>query len=313
VDELSIASAAKNLYISPQSMSKHIAKLENELNTVLFVRGHPLALTDDGASFYETAKSLLSTMKEYQESITVRRKNVSDIHLAVNFAVGRAILPAILHKLFQLYPNTKVRVLENAPERLKKASLFGLFDIIVSGIALDNLPKTFNTVRLHTKKQLLIVPKRITDQIFGARANEMREQFRQNGADLVAFKNAPFIQMSPSTSAGNITSTYYQYYQITPYFCTTIFGLDTALQLACSGIGIILYSKVYYDAYGEEQRELFSRYVDVFPLASVPGLREGIYLYFPNNKAITQASRFCIDLIKKLFAEYERTEVFSSL
>lgn len=310
-EELSIVGAARRLYVSQQALSRHILKLEQELDTVLFIRGHPLKLTEDGIAFYDTAKSLLAVRREYDETVKFRRESKIDIHMAVNFAVGRTILPIILNQIFHKYPTTRVLVVENAPERVTKASQFDSFDVIVSGMVLDSIPKTFRMIRLHTKEQLLIVPKHITDLTFGVRADEIRRQYQEHGVDLTAFRDAPFIQMSPNTSAGNITQAYCQYFKLTPYFCTTIFNLDTAFHLACSGVGIMFYSKVYYDAYSQEQREMFQHHVDVFPIFQIPRLSEGIYLYFPENKPVSKPAEYCIELIKKLFEQYNITKAFS--
>ena len=67
-DERSFSRAAKHLFISQQSLSKQIAKLEEELNTPLFVRSRPLALTQDGKQFLKTAKGILMLKQQYEES-----------------------------------------------------------------------------------------------------------------------------------------------------------------------------------------------------------------------------------------------------
>lgn len=58
-DEKSISVAAQHLFISQQSLSKQIAKLEEELGTQLFVRSRPLGLTRDGVQFLRVAKEIL--------------------------------------------------------------------------------------------------------------------------------------------------------------------------------------------------------------------------------------------------------------
>ena len=57
-DEKSISVAAKHLFISQQSLSKQIAKLEEELGTQLFVRSRPLGLTEDGFQFLRSQHPL---------------------------------------------------------------------------------------------------------------------------------------------------------------------------------------------------------------------------------------------------------------
>ena len=67
-DEKSFSTAAKHLFISQQSLSKQIAKLEEELDTPLFVRSRPLVLTQDGKQFLQTAKQILQLKQQYEES-----------------------------------------------------------------------------------------------------------------------------------------------------------------------------------------------------------------------------------------------------
>ena len=67
-DEKSFSTAAKHLFISQQSLSKQIAKLEEELGTTLFVRSRPLSLTPDGKQFLQTAKEILQLKQQYEES-----------------------------------------------------------------------------------------------------------------------------------------------------------------------------------------------------------------------------------------------------
>ena len=50
-DEKSFSTAAKHLFISQQSLSKQIVKLEEELGTTLIVRSRPHSLTPDGKQF----------------------------------------------------------------------------------------------------------------------------------------------------------------------------------------------------------------------------------------------------------------------
>ena len=70
-DEKSFSTAAKHLFISQQSLSKQIAKLEEELGTTLFVRSRPLSLTPDGKQFLQTAKEILQLKQ--QEYVTAAK------------------------------------------------------------------------------------------------------------------------------------------------------------------------------------------------------------------------------------------------
>ena len=58
-EELNITRAAAKLYISQQSLSEHIRKLEKQYDAVFFTRGGRLALTSQGQRMLEDARGVL--------------------------------------------------------------------------------------------------------------------------------------------------------------------------------------------------------------------------------------------------------------
>lgn len=60
--------AARNLFISRQSLIRNITNLENELNTPLFSRGYAgVELTEFGQAFYEKSKPAIRILQELSE------------------------------------------------------------------------------------------------------------------------------------------------------------------------------------------------------------------------------------------------------
>ena len=54
----SMTGAAKELFISQTAVTKQMQLLEEELGVVLFVRGHSIALTEDGRFFRQEAEAV---------------------------------------------------------------------------------------------------------------------------------------------------------------------------------------------------------------------------------------------------------------
>lgn len=62
-EKLNFTKAAEELYLSTPAVTHHIKKLEEELNTVLFIRTSKMVkLTETGALFYGEAKNILQKM-----------------------------------------------------------------------------------------------------------------------------------------------------------------------------------------------------------------------------------------------------------
>ena len=63
-----INAAARKLYISQQSLSQHIKKMETEVGAQLFHRDNPLVLTQAGKCVYRAAKSVMETMARMEQA-----------------------------------------------------------------------------------------------------------------------------------------------------------------------------------------------------------------------------------------------------
>lgn len=68
-EELSFTNAAKRLFISQQSLSNHISRLENEFGVILFNRTQPITLTEAGKSLYASSKVLLHQKEQIEKSM----------------------------------------------------------------------------------------------------------------------------------------------------------------------------------------------------------------------------------------------------
>ena len=71
-----INAAARKLYISQQSLSQHIRKLETEVGTQLFHRDNPLVLTPAGQVMKKTAQTILDALEQMDREIAVCRGDV---------------------------------------------------------------------------------------------------------------------------------------------------------------------------------------------------------------------------------------------
>lgn len=85
--ERSINKAAKQLFITPQGLSKIIQNLENEFHTPLFVRTKTgITPTEGGEVFYQHCTQLLEKMEEI-ENLMLRFKDKGKI-IHIGFASG---------------------------------------------------------------------------------------------------------------------------------------------------------------------------------------------------------------------------------
>ena len=68
--DLNMTQTAKRLYLSQQTLSNHIARLERYCGTALFYRKPRLSLTPAGLALLHFSSSILSQEKEFKEILS---------------------------------------------------------------------------------------------------------------------------------------------------------------------------------------------------------------------------------------------------
>jgi DNA-binding transcriptional LysR family regulator len=108
----SFTAAAKTLSISQAAVSQRIRALEGMLGTSLFRRQQGgTALTDRGQRLYDYAQRILGLHREAYAELTgkTNRTATGELLLAASSVPGEHILPAILTRFRQKYPDIRVK------------------------------------------------------------------------------------------------------------------------------------------------------------------------------------------------------------
>lgn len=300
-DEKSFSTAAKHLFLSQQSLSKQIAKLEEELDTTLFVRSRPLMLTQDGKQFLQTAKGILQLKQQYEESSSKSISGAHLVHLGIEHTVARAILPHVLPDYVRDNPDTFVKLSEESPEVLQKTLSYDGVDLVIGSI--NNTPDTYEAVPLCRKEQLLVVPKPMLRELAGADYEARREEFLHE-ADMSYFERAPFIKIPRQSSGGRTLNSYLKYYDISPRFVCELTNIENAFQLANSGLGVFIYPKLFWDMEAKDVRTDYLRNVDLFPLPYLPDI-ESVCAYYHKETGLHGKTKLLFDSFTRFFNAYE--------
>ena len=301
-DEKSFSTAAKHLFISQQSLSKQIAKLEEELGTTLFVRSRPLSLTPDGKQFLQTAKEILQLKQQYEESSSHSFSGSHFIHVGIEHTIARAILPYVLPEYLKEHPDTYVKVSEESPEVLHKSIIYDGVDLVIGSI--NGAPDNYDTVTLCKKEQVLVVPKQIMHELAGENYELVRAEFA-DGADLSYFESAPFIKIPRQSSGGRALASYLKYYDMNPQFICELTNIENAFQLANSGLGVFIYSKLFWDMLAPELQRDYMRNIDIFPLPYLPDA-ESVCAYYHRETGLHGETKELFDTFVRFFEDYKR-------
>ena len=104
--------AADALYLSQPSVSARVQALEEEVGVALFHRtARGVRLTDMGRTFLPFAQRSMETLKRGKEVLeSVRQASAGILNMATARVIGTYVLPNILQKFQQQYPQTNLHI-----------------------------------------------------------------------------------------------------------------------------------------------------------------------------------------------------------
>lgn len=113
--------AAEILNISQPSVSNAIANLEREFGVELFTRQRKrLLLTEEGRVMFDLTEKLLLQADDTIRTMQELGSKDKVLRLGVPPMIGALVLPALYGEHFKLYPQLKVRIVEDDSSGLKR-------------------------------------------------------------------------------------------------------------------------------------------------------------------------------------------------
>ncbi|OWP59073.1 LysR family transcriptional regulator [Bacillus velezensis] len=123
VEEKNFTKAAQKLMISQPSVSLHIKNLEKEFQTALLNRSPKhFTTTPTGDILYQRAKQMVFLYEQAKSEIYAHHHYVKGkLKIAASFTIGEYILPPLLAKLHNEYPELNLDVMIGNTEEVSEA------------------------------------------------------------------------------------------------------------------------------------------------------------------------------------------------
>lgn len=240
-EKLSFTRAAKRLYISQQSLSNHISKLEEEFGTALFNRTQPMTLTEAGKTLYEGSKELLQKKKQIEKSMRdLKDYQETELTIGLSTSRGSVILPEILPEFHSKFPKIQLSLLEGTTPEIKKALYGGVTDISI-GFTFND-PEHVHEEALYQEHLVCCVP----NAFFSGYLND-KISFQQTDAmqEFSVFSACPFIRMPSSTWLGGIFDECCRHYEVNPTVVLETSSMNSMVSLCKAGMGAIVLPEIY--------------------------------------------------------------------
>ena len=124
----SLARASKELFMSPQGLSRVLKNLENELECTLLDRvASGIELTESGQRLYDYANTVLSEYDKLKKEIDmIRASEEGTVELLVAYDILRYLTPDCILEFQKKYPNVTFSYMEY-PDRIDLQRVFERF------------------------------------------------------------------------------------------------------------------------------------------------------------------------------------------
>ena len=233
-EELNITKAAEKLCMSQPPLSSQMKALEEELDTILFIRGkRHLQLTESGKLLYRHAKEILSLVNKTSEEIRAMGKGMRG-KIAIGLVEGSApnIAAEWIEAFANQYKNVEFSVVDGNSDELIAKLRSGLIDMAVITSPCDNT--LLNSFKVGQEKMTAFMSK-----------DNPLAKLPGNTIDLVELKDKPLIIPSREAMNRMIFKWFKEIHAEPKIVCRMDNYLDVAA-LAGRNIGISLFPKTSY-------------------------------------------------------------------
>lgn len=227
--EKNITRAAKNLFISQSNLSQYLAKLENELDTPLFIRlRNELVLTDAGREYVEAAKEVIRIKERLYARIAEASQN-RHISLGVSSQWGMNLLSDALPAFNTAMPGVLLDISEGTTQKLLPLLNEGLLDFAMISTHKDSDPLNHLEI-LRKEEVVLALPKAFLEN--GQISSGMK------GEDaLAALPDCGLILSRKRTALREISDEICALYGLNHDTICEINGMPLSLKLVSKGMG----------------------------------------------------------------------------
>lgn len=139
-EEKSFSKAAKILFLTQPTISAHISALEKELNTRLFMRTtKEVSLSGDGELLYQYARQITALEEKIRDTfLRNEKKDIRCISIAASSIPGQYLLPEILARYSEKFPDKQFYVTETDSARVVEQVAGHMADVGFTGTILEN-------------------------------------------------------------------------------------------------------------------------------------------------------------------------------
>ena len=298
--ELHMTHTAERLFISQQTLSNHIRRMEEKLGVQLLKRKPSLSLTPAGELVLDFAVKVSRDYERLKEALSdIEGQERGMLRLGASTVRLNACLPEILPAFTERYPQVELRVTDSISSKLEPMVLDGNLDfaIVLSG-SQDSRLISRHLIR---DQLYLCVSDRLLKKYYGNDVQTLKER-AENGAYVQYFEKLPFCLMT--NRMGKMLQNCFHEAGIHPH----VYSKSTYSQLgmaACEkGLAACVASQMNLTG----QIDNLPDDINIFPLRGKSGILSlPLCLIQRKDKVQPLYAKYFLDLLTRFFFRVEET------
>jgi len=291
--------AARNLYITQQTLSANIASIEEELGNNLFTRTRPIELTYAGKEFLAYAKRfdrLNTMMKEEFADLSNESKEV--LRVGVGYSRAQNIIPMVLKEMKELHPKLELRINDGNNKVLTNLLEEKEIDLAITRENGDD--PAFDSETLYKEQFLILIPDVLLENYFGSQKDDILANFTET-MDFSVFDNCPFLMLFEGHHIRNVADGLFLGCNFKPNIFVYSDKIDILYHLCLSNFGITFYIRSFFHESEEKMEEFFRKKgIHCIPVNTQKYVYE-VSIISLKNAYKTAAMRDFIQISKKVF------------
>ncbi len=300
--DLHMTRTAERLYISQQTLSNHIARLESYYGTPLLFRKPALSLTPAGEYVLASARSIINeeaNLKAILSDIEQQERGI--LRFGASTLRMNTSLPHILPKFSERFPKVEIRLTDTISSELTEMVLDGQLDLAVT--VSQKVDSRLAEDHLMDDPVYLCVADSLLQEYYGDEAVDLKAR-SAGGARIRDFARLPFCLLE--NRIGEKVYECFAEAQITPqpYITSTYTQISTTIcfqRLAAAFIPHICLA---------EQRQDIPQDINIFPLLyNGQTLLQQVNLIRLRERYLPRPIRYFQDLLSGYYRAVEKVQL----
>lgn len=284
-----ITKAARELYISQPTLSKHLQKLEAELGCKLFSRiDNSYLPTYAGKRYLVYVENMISMNMDWEKELKdINQCNEGELNVAFPPMRSSCMIPAIMPLFHGKYPNIRINCMEEPYAIQEKLLMEDQIDLAIFS-EFEHHPKL--TYESLGKEEILLV---VSPNHPLANSGEYHPKSDYPYINLTLFSEDDFILHFPQQFTGNMALELFRKHHIQPNISLHTRNTQTAVSLAMQGMGVCFAPETYVkNMYFEIQPVCFS--------LGKPGVYSTLSIAYPKGAYMPLYTQEFIRIVKNV-------------